>query len=104
MTSKDLHTAILDSNFTVGKRYIGRCSQVYRGKKAIHVACSETYTKVTKNGIIQQINREDRNRTVSLAPHLMFLCKDGVVRSIKRCSESFINEQWLQKCYLKFSS
>ena len=49
MTSKDLHTAILDSNFTVGKRYIGRCSQVYRGKKAIHVACSETYTKVSLN-------------------------------------------------------
>lgn len=51
MTSKDLHTAILDSNFTVGKRYIGRCSQVYRGKKAIHVACSETYTKVSLNNL-----------------------------------------------------
>ena len=46
MTSQDLHVSILDSNFTVGKRYIGRCSQVYRGKKAIHVACGETYTKV----------------------------------------------------------
>ena len=52
MTSKDLHTAILDSNFTVGKRYIGRCSQVYRGKKAIHVACSETYTKVRKTALV----------------------------------------------------
>ena len=68
MTSKDLHTAILDSNFTIGRRkgiisrfiliklikcfvipiksYIGRCSQNFRGKKAIHVACGETYTKV----------------------------------------------------------
>jgi len=45
MTSKDLHTAIIDSNWTVGRQYIGRCSQVYRGIKAIHLACGPTYTK-----------------------------------------------------------
>jgi len=27
MTSKDLHNAILDANFNIGRLYIGRCSQ-----------------------------------------------------------------------------
>ncbi|CBY37969.1 unnamed protein product [Oikopleura dioica] len=45
MTSRDLHQAIIDGNFTTGRRYIGRCSMVFRGKKACHVACGETFAR-----------------------------------------------------------
>lgn len=68
MTSKDLHTAIIDSNFTVGRQYIGRCSQVYRGKKAIHVACGETYTKVAlSKSTIKKNFGENFRMAISLA-------------------------------------
>ena len=29
----------------LNRRYIGRCSMVFRGKKACHVACGETFAK-----------------------------------------------------------
>ena len=78
MTSQDLHVSILDSNFTVGKRYIGRCSQVYRGKKAIHVACGETYTKVgldSSTGCLAQL-------------HQMFLSRQFVERGFDHFFEN----------------
>ena len=102
MTSKDLHTAILDSNFTVGKRYIGRCSQVYRGKKAIHVACSETYTKVSKmyNSSANKQRGQNRKDLFSASPNI-----DPIEVNVEISGQfNFLNEKRLQNNNLKFFS
>ncbi|CAG5099880.1 Oidioi.mRNA.OKI2018_I69.XSR.g16731.t1.cds [Oikopleura dioica] len=88
MTSRDLHQAIIDGNFTTGRRYIGRCSMVFRGKKACHVACGDTYTKrgtttvqflesLESNGADLEDPDEDGFTTLLLAA--LFHCDPGPV-------------------------
>ena len=72
MTSKDLHNAILDANFNIGRLYIGRCSQASVHNASVVRKISETSEDFKSSINILKLVKSSRqtnilNRILSLS-------------------------------------